>query len=139
MAWSDQGQVDRRRSERVAARDVVELRLAFRNRRDLVPVTVRDISYHGMGVVAAERLPAAMGERLFGMFSFHGAPGHASVVSALFRLTVRRRRPDSEGWFLGLEHADLRESPWNGLVSWIKRDRVVVPWSGWATGLDTLS
>jgi len=111
--------IEKRRSVRVAATGFVEAGIALRTQSEILPVAVRDIGHFGMSIISDRPLAAALGERVFGVVSFFGTARHAPVRGALFRLTVRRRQPDLEGWLLGVEFADLRGSPWRGLVDWI--------------------
>lgn len=112
---------ERRRSVRVPAAGLVHAGIALRTEPDIRQVTVRDIGLFGMSLLSARPIAAALGERVFGVVTFYGTPRHAPIRGALFRLTVRRRQPDTEGYLLGVEFADLRASPWEGLVAWIER------------------
>lgn len=112
--------VERRRAPRIHPGSLVALRLIVRRSEEISPVVVRDLSFVGMGIVAARPIPVALGERILGLFTFFGTHAHDPVRGSIVELRVRRRQPDAEGWLIGVEFADLRESRWRGLVAWIE-------------------
>lgn len=112
--------VERRRAPRIEPGSLVALRLIVRRGEEVSPVVVRDLSFVGMGIVAPRPIPVSRGERILGLFTFFGTYAHEPVRGTVLELRVRRRRPDADGWFIGVEFPDLRQTPWRGLVAWIE-------------------
>lgn len=74
------------------------------------------MSVVGLGLVGPRALPVALGERVYVLIDWRGTP---RIGGAMIRATVRRRRPDRDGWFVGIEIDDLRCTPWAHLSDWI--------------------
>tara|TARA_B100001989_G_scaffold135389_1_gene95899 strand:+ start:495 stop:872 length:378 start_codon:yes stop_codon:yes gene_type:complete len=94
------------------------VQMAVRSVQGTQPLTVRDFSVVGMGLTGERPLPVALGERVYLLIDWIGAP---MVRGALLRARVRRRRPDKDGWFVGVEVDDLRQTPWIHMAEWIDR------------------
>lgn len=87
-------------------------------------LTVRDVSSFGMGLTAPQALPVTLGERVYVLIDWDGSP---AIRGSLLRARVRRRRPDRDGWFVGIEIDDLRQTPWKQLAEWIEREAARTP------------
>lgn len=107
---------DRRRGVRVAPEGLLNIELAVRTMQGTQPLEVRDISCVGLGLTGARPLPVTLGERVYVLVDYLG---HPMIHGALIRARVRRRRPDRDGWFVGIEIDDLRRTPWSHVVHWI--------------------
>jgi hypothetical protein len=110
---------DRRRAPRVLAAGLWSVQLAARARSELARLEVRDVSYLGLGLVAPAPLQVAVDEKVYLLLEFRGDGGWQPVRGALVRAVLRRRRPDHDGWFAGVQIDDLRATPWSDLVGWV--------------------
>jgi hypothetical protein len=79
----------------------------------------RDVSCLGFGLVGPAPLPIAIDEKVYLLLEFRGEGEWQPVRGALVRAVLRRRRPDAEGWFAGVQIDDLRSTPWTQLVGWL--------------------
>jgi len=107
---------ERRRGPRVAPAGKFRVEIAVRSIQGTQPLTVRDISVVGMGLTGPRPLPVALGERVYLLVDFLGMP---MLRGAMLRARVRRRRPDRDGWFVGVEVDDLRQTHWCHVAAWI--------------------
>lgn len=107
---------ERRRGVRVDTQGLLQVRMAVRTLPGTQPLQVRDLSVVGIGLVGERPLPVALNERVYLLLDWRG---HPMIHGALIRSRIRRRRPDRDGWFVGVELDDLRRTPWTGLADWI--------------------
>ena len=84
----------------------------------------------GLGLIGVKALPVSLGERVYLLLDFQGEGTLLPVRGALLRARIRRRRPDVDGWFVGVEIDDLRDTPWQSLVRWMERELSVEPSAG---------
>lgn len=108
---------ERRRHPRIASAGHFAVQMAIRTRSGTSSLRVRDVSAVGFGLTAARPLPVAAGERVYLLVDFFGEPAMQGV---LMRARVRRRLPDRDGWFVGVEIDDLHHTPWAEVAAWIE-------------------
>ncbi|MFK7930264.1 MAG: PilZ domain-containing protein [Myxococcota bacterium] len=109
---------ERRRGPRVAPKGLFKVEMATRVLPGTQPLTVRDVSVFGFGLTAPQPLPVTFGERVYLLVDFSG---DTPLSGSLIQANIRRRSPDRDGWFVGVEFDDLRASPWVQLACWIDR------------------